>query len=106
MVTDRHRIIVQGVHCQHHRIQRRVVAFVMKILEWRSLNRVARIEQQEIRISLARFFDECRDFCNSHVVVLVRIVVDWEYTSVHICRTQDGYVRAGRSRMTAESYDD
>ena len=94
MIPHGHRIVVQGIHRQHHRIEGRVVPLVMKVFEWCPLNRISRVHQQQIGIILARFLYQRGDLGDAHVVILIRVVIDWENAAVHVGRAQDDHVRA------------
>ena len=94
MIAHRHRVVMQSVHRQHHRIGRCVVVLVMKVFERRSLNRVARIEQEQIGVILARLFDQRGNFRDPDVVVFVRVVINRKDAAVHVSRAEDDNMRA------------
>ena len=105
MITDRHRVILQGVHRQHHRIGRRVVAFVVKILERRALDRVAGINEDQIGIIFAGLLDQRRHLGDADVVVLVRVVIDGKDSPMHVSGAENDYVRALRIGMLTSCTD-
>jgi hypothetical protein len=96
VVADSHSVVMQRIHRQHHRVGRRVVAPVVQVFERRTLNRVARIDQQQIRIVLPRFFDQRGDFRDPHVVVFVRVVIDRKDAPVHVGRAEKNQVNTFR----------
>ena len=98
VIADGQRVELQRAHCQHHRIRRGVVLPVMKIRERRSLNGVARVDEDQVGVVLARLLDERRRFREADVGRTVRVVIDRENISVQIGRGNDRHTRAVTGR--------
>ena len=58
VIADRHQVVMQRIHYQHHRIRRLIVFTVVIRLERTALNSIARIDQQKARLFFARTLDE------------------------------------------------
>ena len=84
MIADGHRVVCERVHREHHRIGGRIVFLVVVILERRALNRIARIDQENVFVFLPHLPDQSCDFCQPAVIWFVSVVIDREKISVLI----------------------
>jgi hypothetical protein len=90
VIADGHGVDADGAHREHHRIGRRVVARVVDVRERRTLNGIARVQQQRARrILFANLPHERRDLRQPARVRLSRVVVDRQDVAVQIRRRED-----------------
>ena len=94
MIADGHRVIVQRIHREHHGIRRLIVFLIVVVLERSSLNRIARIEEQDVLVFLTKLPDERGNFCQTAVVGFVGVVIHRKQVTVEIGCAENDQVNA------------
>ncbi len=105
VIADSHRVVVQRAHHEHHRIWRRVVLATMKRREWRTLDRIAGIDQQNVRLFFADAFDQRGNLRKAAIVSLVGVVIDGVDVAVQIRGAEDRDLNALRGKASAHQHE-
>lgn len=104
VIADGHRIVVERVHHQHHRIDAHVVLAAVERFQRRALNRVAGIDEHDVWLVFAHAVDESRDLGEAAVVGFVGVVVDRIDVAVQVRRAEDRDLHSfGRKAMAGEN---
>ena len=104
MISDCHRIVVQRVHYQHHRVRCPIVFAAMERFQRRALDRVAGVNQQQVWLFFAGALDQGCDLCEPAVVRFVCVVVDGIDIAVQISRTENGYLNSLGRKAPADEH--